>query len=161
MSASPAEATTAGKIPTPRKGFLAPDFSLETLEGGTISLSELRGRPVLINLWTSWCPPCRAEMPAMQKVYVAYQEKGFLILAVNITNQDKLADAVAFSETHGLTFPILLDVDGNVSRLYQLRSLPTSFFVDPQGIIKEVIIGGPMSEALLRIRIEQFFEEMP
>jgi thiol:disulfide interchange protein len=80
--------TTAGQIPAPRQGFLAPDFSLQDLQGETVTLSELRGRPVLINLWATWCPPCRAEMPDMQEVYEAYQEQGFLILAVNATYQD-------------------------------------------------------------------------
>lgn len=150
---------TSGAIPVPRQGFAAPEFSLTTPEGENISLSELRGSPVLVNLWTSWCPPCRAEMPAMQEAYQAYRDQGFVILAVNATNQDSHQDAIDFTEQYGLTFPILLDTNGEVSRLYQLRSLPTSFFIDRQGIIQEVVIGGPMSEALLRSRIQQLMEE--
>jgi cytochrome c biogenesis protein CcmG/thiol:disulfide interchange protein DsbE len=114
---------------------------------------------VLINIWTSWCPPCRAEMPALQQVYEAYRDQGFEILAVNATNQDSQQDAVGFAQELGLTFPILLDSTGEVSNLYQLRSLPTSFFVDSRGIIHEVVIGGPMSEALLRTRVQQLLEE--
>ncbi len=114
---------------------------------------------MLINLWTSWCPPCKAEMPALQRVYEDYQEQGLEILAVNATNQDRLADAAAFAGQLGLTFPILFDEDGEVSLLYQLRSLPTTYFIDRQGIIQDVVIGGPMSEALLRIRIDQLLEE--
>lgn len=98
-------------------------------------------------------------MPAMQKAYEAYQDQGFVILAVNATNQDSRQDAVDFAGQYGLTFPILLDTSGEVSSLYQLRSLPTSFFIDRHGVIQEVVIGGPMSEALLRTRVQQLMEE--
>lgn len=151
--------TTSGMIPLPRQGFAAPDFNLQTPEGESIGLSDLRGQPVLINLWTSWCPPCRAEMPALQRVYDAYQDQGFVVLAVNATNQDSRQEALDFAQELGLTFPILLDTTGKVSGSYQLRSLPTSFFVDSQGVIQEVVIGGPMSEALLRTRVQQLLEE--
>ncbi len=151
--------TSEGNLPLPRQGFAAPEFSLETPEGETISLSDLRGRPVLINLWTSWCPPCRTEMPALNRVYQAYRDEGFEILAINSTWQDNQADAIAFAAELGLDFPVLLDLDGQVSRLYQLRSLPTSFFIGKDGVIREVVIGGPMSEALLRIRVEELLKE--
>lgn len=124
-------------------------------------LSDLRGQPVLINLWASWCPPCKAEMPAFERVYEDYHEKGFQILAVNATNQDNLNNAIQFVQDYGLSFPILLDTNGEVSRQYQLNSLPTSFFVDRNGVIQQVIVGGPMSEALLRIRVEQLLQEKP
>jgi cytochrome c biogenesis protein CcmG/thiol:disulfide interchange protein DsbE len=152
-------ATTNGMIPAPRQGFLAPDFNTPTLDGGQISLSDFRGRPVLINIWASWCPPCKTEMPTLESVYRAYQDQGLAILAVNTTNQDTLQAAETFVKANKLTFPILIDVDGAVSQLYQLKSLPTSFFVDRAGVIQEVIVGGPMSEALLRIRVEQLLQE--
>ncbi|HEX9617521.1 MAG TPA: TlpA disulfide reductase family protein [Anaerolineales bacterium] len=158
-SAAPPGSTTGGRIPAPRPGFLAPDFRLQTLEGETAGLADLAGRPVLINLWASWCPPCRAEMPAMQRVYEDFKGQGFEILAVNATDQDNLPSARAFVDSLGLTFPILLDPSGEVSAAYELRALPTSFFVDRQGVIREVVVGGPMSEALLRIRVQQLFEE--
>lgn len=161
VSAAPEGSTTVGEIPAPQVGFLAPDFTLHSLNGETIHLADLRGQPVLINLWASWCPPCRAEMPAMQAVYESYQAQGFVILAVNATHQDTAASAAAFVAKNNLTFPILLDVDGQVSEAYQLRSLPTSFFVDSSGIIQEVVIGGPMAEALLRTRVETLLEEAP
>lgn len=160
LSAAPVGSTTAGEIPAPQEGFLAPDFSLETLGGETITLSELRDTPILINLWASWCRPCRAEMPAMQRIHEKYGDE-FIILAVNATNQDNPNAAAAFVSEHGLTFPILLDHDGSVSTQYQLRSLPTSFFVNQEGIIVEVVIGGPMSEALLQTRVERLLQEVP
>lgn len=161
FSAAPPGTTTAGEIPAPKEGFLAPEFTLDTLEGHAISLNELRGQPILVNVWASWCAPCRAEMPAMQRVYEAYREQGFTILAVNATNQDSLNNAAGFVSEHNLTFPILIDSTGEVSMAYQVRSLPTSFFVDQNGIIQEIVIGGPMSEALLRTRVENLLPEVP
>jgi len=163
LSAATPGSTTAGEIPAPQEGFLAPDFTLQTLGGEEITLSELRGTPLLINLWASWCGPCRAEMPAMQRIYEKYAvtESSFTILAVNATNQDNPNSAATFVAEHGLTFPILMDIDGSVSASYQLRSLPTSFFVNRQGIIEEIVIGGPMSEALLQTRVENLLEEAP
>jgi cytochrome c biogenesis protein CcmG/thiol:disulfide interchange protein DsbE len=151
--------STAGKIPAPQKGFLAPDFTLETIDGNAVQLSDLRGQAVLLNLWASWCSPCRKEMPAMQRIYEKYQGQDFTILAVNVTYQDNLIDAQNFIQELGLTLPILLDQQGSVARQYQLHSLPTSFFIGKDGIIKEIVVGGPMSEALLESRIQDLLEE--
>ena len=160
-SALPVDASSGGRIASPRKGFYAPDFSLPTLSGEVITLSELHGQPVLINLWATWCPPCRAEMPDLQAIYETYQEQGFLVLAINATYQDSPASVSAFVEEYELTFPILMDHDGETARQYQMRALPTSFFVDREGIIQEVIVGGPMAPALLQVRVEQLLEETP
>jgi cytochrome c biogenesis protein CcmG, thiol:disulfide interchange protein DsbE len=157
-SADRAGVSTAGEIPAPREGFLAPDFSLQTPEGETVSLSELRGQAVLVNLWATWCPPCRAEMPAIQKLYDEYKDQGFMVLAVNMTYQDNPQSVLPFTRENNLTFPILLEETGEMARKYELRSLPSSFFVNRDGIIQEVVIGGPMSEALLRTRIESILE---
>ena len=151
--------TTA--IAAPQADFLAPDFSLQSPDGETLTLSELRGRPVLLNLWASWCGPCRAEMPAMEAVYQEYRDQGFVVVAVNATNQDNLPAAVGFAEELGLSFPILVDQAGEVSALYQLRALPSSYFIGRDGKIREVVIGGPMAEALLRTRVEDLLEEIP
>ncbi len=161
FSITPPGSTTQGDIPAPQQGFLAPDFHLRTFNGESYTLSELRGNPVLINFWASWCPPCRSEMPAIQRVYDEFQDRGFTVLAVNTTYQDNLGDAITFAQIRNLTFPILLDRDASVTNLYEVRSLPTTFFIDPQGIISDVVVGGPMSEALLRIRTEQIMEGIP
>ena len=97
-------------------------------------------------------------MPAIQRVYSEYQDDGLVVIAINATDQDELASVKSFIADRQLTFPILLDKDGETSRLYNLHSLPTSFFVDANGIIQEVVIGGPMAEALLRSRIERILE---
>jgi cytochrome c biogenesis protein CcmG, thiol:disulfide interchange protein DsbE len=151
--------TTAGSIPAPRQGFQAPDFSLQNAQGDVVRLSDLRGNPVLVNVWASWCSPCRAEMPAIQRLYQDYQSHGLEILAVNSTTQDSVEKAMAFAQDLGLTFPILFDAEGEVARLHQVQALPSSYFINPDGKIEEVVIGGPMSEALLRVRVEQLLEK--
>ncbi|MBN1302873.1 MAG: TlpA family protein disulfide reductase [Anaerolineales bacterium] len=146
-------------LQTPHKGFSAPDFTLQTLDGMLVTLSEYQGQIVLLNIWASWCGPCQAEMPAMQHIHEKYLDRGVIILAVNATYQDNTDNVNGFVQELGLTFPVLLDINGQVAKLYQLHSLPTSFFIDRNGIIKEVIIGGPMSGALLQSRIESLLME--
>ena len=115
FSRLPASAANSNRqTASPRQGFAAPDFTLDLLGGGEVTLSDLRGAPVMLNLWASWCPPCRAEMPAIQAVYQEYGEEGLVVLAVNATNQDSESAAAAFVRDHGLTFPVPLDRDGSV-----------------------------------------------
>ncbi len=158
LSADKNAASFAGTTAAPQVGFLAPDFSLPTTDGQTIRLSDLRGQAVLVNLWATWCPPCRAEMPAIEKIYNEYKDEGLVVLAVNMTYQDDASEILPFVQEHGLTFPILLDESATVGRAYQLRSLPSSFFITREGIINEVVIGGPMAEALLRTRVEEILK---
>jgi peroxiredoxin len=154
VSADKSGASTSGKIPAPQQGFLAPDFELGTPTGEIVKLSDLRGQAVLVNLWATWCPPCREEMQTIEKVYQEYKDQGFTVLAVNMTYQDDPLAVVPFVNEQKLTFPVLLDETGEMATAYQLRSLPSSYFVRRDGIINEVVIGGPMSEALLRTRVE-------
>jgi cytochrome c biogenesis protein CcmG/thiol:disulfide interchange protein DsbE len=158
ISADTTWTSTAGQIPAPQQGFLAPDFEVQALTGETVKLSDLRGQAVLVNLWATWCPPCRAEMPTIEKIYNEYKGDGLVVLAVNMTYQDTYSNIAPFVEKYGLTFPILLDEMNNVGSAYQLRSLPSSFFIDREGIISEVVIGGPMAEALLRTRVEEILK---
>lgn len=158
-SAAPANSVTGGRIPSPREGFVAPDFTLELLDGGEVTLSDLRGQVVLLNLWASWCPPCREEMPAIQNVYNRYQARGFTVIALNTTYQDGEREASEFIEEMGLSFPVALDRTGEVSRRYLLRALPTTFFIDTEGVIQKVVVGGPMSEALIRSTVEALLPE--
>ena len=145
----------------PREGFSAPDFTLDVLGGGQVTLSGLRGKVVVLNLWASWCPPCKAEMPAIQKVYRAYADLGVVVLGVNTTYQDSEPDAADFVRKYNLTFPIPLDRDGSVSQRYALRGLPTTFFIDRKGIIRSIIVGGPMSEATIQSNIEELLKDTP
>lgn len=161
VSRVPASAAGAGRISSPREGFPAPDFTLEDLSGASVTLSDYRGQVVIVNLWASWCGPCRAEMPEIQKVYSANRERGLVVLAVNSTVQDNEADARAFVQELGLTFPVLLDREGAVSRRYLLRALPSTFFIDRTGVIRAVIVGGPMSRATLQTKVEGLLSESP
>ncbi len=120
----------------PEEGHLAPDFTLKTLEGKTLRLSELQGKKVvLINFWATWCPPCRVEMPTLQKIYSEYKGKGFEILAVNI-EPDANQEIREFMKELRLTFPVLLDPDMKVTRNYRVFGVPVSMLIDHQGIIR-------------------------
>jgi peroxiredoxin len=100
-------------------------------------------------------------MPALQAAYEADKDRGLVVLAVNMTHQDSERDAAEFVEQFGLTFPVALDRDGTVARQYLLRALPSTFFVGPDGIIDQVIIGGPMSEATIRSAVRELLDEIP
>lgn len=129
--------------------YAAPDFELTTLNGEKVILSDYQGKKVILNFWATWCPPCKAEMPHMQKFYEKYKDQGVEILAVNLTSQDKGVDKVkAFVEENGLTFPILLDEEGVVGQNYQIATIPTSYMIDTEGnIVKKVV--GPMDEEMM------------
>jgi thiol-disulfide isomerase/thioredoxin len=145
--------------PSPRRGFAAPDFTLETLDGPQLTLSELRGHPVMLNLWASWCLPCRVEMPAIERVYQRHREDGLVVVGLNVTSQDSEAAARLFVQEFGLSFPIVLDRDGAASARYELMGLPSTYFIDREGIIRQVIIGGPMSEAVMLSHIQDLLQE--
>lgn len=147
--------------PSPREGFLAPDFTLDTLDGKKVTLSELRGKVVVINFWATWCLPCREETPALEKSYEQYKDSDAVILGVNLTNQDSISEVDSFVQEFGLTYPILLDRDGRVGYLYQVKGLPTTFFINREGVIRTVLVGGPMSETFIRSKIEALLKEVP
>ncbi len=158
VSRLPSAALSATPPIAAHKGFLAPDFTLESTGGETITLSQLRGKPLIVNFWASWCPPCRAEMPAMQRFY----EQGgseFILLGINASTQDSLPKVYQLIDEMQLTFPILLDTQGAAVRAYQVFSLPTTFFIDREGVIREVVIGGPLTEAGLQTRLESLLKE--
>lgn len=149
----------SGPPPNPKKGFLAPDFTLDLLDGGKMTLSELRGHPVMLNLWATWCLPCRSELPAIEKTYQRYKAAGLIVVGLNMTSQDSESVVRDFVQEFELTFPIVLDRDGSVSALYQLLGLPSTFFIDQNGIIHSVIVGGPMSEATIQSNVEDLLQE--
>ena len=132
----------AGSLP--ETGSPAPDFVLKTLDGQTARLSDYAGRPVLINFWASWCGPCRTEMPDLIDAYEAHQASGLEVLAVNHTSLDVLDDIDAFVSEFQMPFPILLDERGEAVEAYGLQGLPTSFFIDPEGVLRVVNVG-PMT----------------
>jgi len=133
------QASDTGLQVAPVRGALAPDFALVNLEGENVSLSDFLGQPVLINLWATWCGPCRIEMPTIQSRFEEYRDEGFIVLAVNFDEQR--ADVQSFRDEFGLDFQMLLDPGAEVQRLYRTRSYPASFFVDRSGVIQAQHIG--------------------
>ena len=129
------------------RGNIAPDFEIETLEGETVKLSDYRGKRVMLNFWATWCPPCRAEIPDMQKFY---ENKDVVILAVNLIDSrpDEADNVEPFVKDYGLTFPVLLDEGSQVANLYQIQPIPTSFLIDSTGKIHNVAYG-PLNYELM------------
>ena len=125
----------------PASSNSAPDFQLDNLRGEAVSLAQFRGKPVLLNFWASWCGPCRQEMPFLQEIYEnqELQDTGLVILAVNIGESP--ATAERFMEAGGFSFPVLLDIDNSVAGKYNVRGIPATFFIDKDGIIKDVNVG--------------------
>lgn len=122
------------------KDNFAPDFELETLEGEKIKLSDLRGEPVFVNFWATWCPPCRAEMPDMQKIHEEYDD--VTILAINQTDTETSARNVdSFVEEFGITFPVPMDKGLNVGTRYNAFALPTTYLINPDGRIHNIATG--------------------
>ena len=114
------------------------NFILPDLNGKQVSLADYRGKIVLLNFWASWCLPCRAEMPSMEKLYNKFKNSAFTILAVNLGETVK--QVKAFKESYSLNFPILLDADSSVGSIYGAISIPTSYLIDRDGYM----IGGAL-----------------
>ncbi|MGJ9384625.1 redoxin domain-containing protein [Salipaludibacillus sp. CF4.18] len=121
------------------KGEIAPDFELTTLKGEKVRLSDYRGKRVFVNFWATWCPPCRAEMPDMEKLY---GKTNIEILAVNLTESEKSEENVAtFVDEFGLTFPVLMDEESELESTYQVQAYPTSYLIDSNGRIQYIALG--------------------
>ena len=137
-------------------GFPAPNFTFPDLNGQQVSLSDLRGKVVLVNIWATWCPPCRQEMPSIQKLYERFKGENFEILAVSIDSTGR--EVVApFMRTMNLTFPALLDPGENIRPLYGVTGVPESFIIDKEGIVVEKIIG-PIDWATPKVFL--FFQDL-
>lgn len=120
--------------------FAAPELPLEDLEGNPVSLDDYLGQVVLVNLWATWCPPCREEMPTLQSFYEKYKDDGFVLVAIN---QEEPRDVVApFVQEFGLTFPVWLDLEYLAEREFDTMNLPSSYVVDRNGQVRLMWIGG-------------------
>lgn len=135
----PAELRLPDVKVAPEEGAMAPDFLLEDLDGGELRLSDLRGRPLIINFWATWCAPCRKEMPQFVEAYDKYRDGGLEIVAVNL--QEGKSIASKFADDYGMDFTVAIDRDGEVGDQYHLLGLPTTYFVGRDGIIRSVFTG--------------------
>lgn len=138
-------------------GDKAPDFSLKTLDGRTLKLSDFRGKKVVLNFWATWCPPCKAEVPEFQEFYQKHQTSGIEIVAVDITSQEKNKEVVAeFIKSYAVTYPVVLDETGSVASVYRISAIPTTYMIDTQGIIRHKVTGAmnyqTLSEAAGRLQ---------
>lgn len=122
-------------------GGTAPDFTLTDMQGNQVALSQFRGKVVLVNFWATWCPPCREEMPSMERLYRRYKDKGLVLLAVNIEEQGYQAVS-RFLMGKNYSFPILLDTAAEVQNNYKVFRFPETFIIDRNGVIIDKIIGG-------------------
>ena len=142
--------SAAGLLAAQAVGSPAPDFTLKTLAGGTASFSDYARRPVLVNFWASWCTPCRGEMSDIIAAYNAHQAQDLQVLAINLTDQERMRDVRTFVDDFQVPFPVLLDEKGQVRKLYALHGVPTSVFIDAQGVVRLVNPGPITREAIQR-----------
>lgn len=142
-------------VEAPIAGYRSPQFTLSSTLGEEISLADFRGQPVVLNFWATWCPPCRAEVPHFQDASVKYNGRAAIL---GIDQGEPLPVVADFASTYGLSYPLLLDLDGVVNRQYGVAALPTTVFVDANGTVREVYTG-IVNGAVLEDRIERLLAE--
>jgi peroxiredoxin len=143
----------------PTVGVEAEDFQLTDLDGNQQSLSQYRGKIVLLNFWATWCKPCTTEMPAMQASFDKLRDKGFVVLAINELEDDiKVRQHI---KTYGHTFPVLMDRDNKVANQFGVFGLPVSVFIDQQGRVQEYIKGGLLTEQLIHDVVARIQKQEP
>ena len=148
----PAAKNVTDKKPAPEDGRAGPDFVLERVGGGTVRFSDLQGKPVLLNFWASWCPPCRQEMPEIVAAYERHKAEGLIVLGVNLQEADsRIAN---FASDYGMEFPLVIDRDGDVGEAWRIggafSGLPSSYFIDATGVVR-----GVFNQPLTKDSIEQ------
>jgi peroxiredoxin len=147
----------ASRVPT--VGMQAEDFRLPDLAGKEQSLSQYRGKIVLLNFWATWCKPCTTEMPAMQTMYDKLRDKGFVVLAVNELEDD--ARVREHIKQYGHTFPVLMDHDNKVANQFGVVGLPVSVFIDQEGRVQEYIKGGLLTEQKIDETVARILKQEP
>ncbi len=139
--------TNGGQVGGPLVGKPAPDFTLQTLNGGTISLASLKGRPVVLNFWASWCVPCRDEAPQLRDLSEKQSAGGLAVVGVVFSDKN-LSAVKGFVQEYALAYPSLLDPQLNTSIAYGVSGVPETFFIDRQGVVRGYDQGGLTRERL-------------
>ena len=137
----------------PEIGKTAPNFQLKNPSGQTVSLGDFQGKPILINFWATWCSPCREEMPYIQEIYNEWSDRGLVVLTINLGEEP--AQVEEFFQSLELSFPVLLDAKKDVAQKYGIQYIPTTFFIDKDGIIQEKIIGAFSGKAQIEMGLSK------
>jgi len=143
----------------PTVGTPVDEFRLVDLDGKTHSLSQYRGKVVLVNFWATWCKPCTTEMPAMQASFDKLRDKGFVVLAINELEDD--AKVREHIKQYGHTFPVLMDRDNKVANQFGVFGLPVSVFIDEKGIVQEYLKGGLLTEDKINQTVQRIQGNKP
>ena len=155
----PADKNATGRSPSTDIGRAAPDFLLATPDGGTMRMSDLRGKPLLVNFWASWCTPCRQEMPEIVRAYNARKRDAFTVVGVDL--QENASQVLDFAHEFGMTFPLVIDSNGGVGDAWHIggpvQGIPTTYFLDASGVVQARVYGpmtaAPLAEGLATIGV--------
>jgi thiol-disulfide isomerase/thioredoxin len=137
-------------------GNRAPDFELLNLDNQVVSLGDFKGQPVLINFWATWCGPCRSEIPYLQQINEGWSADGLVILAIDIGESQTTIEE--FFEANKFSLPVLLDVHNNVTGNYGITGIPTTFFIDKDGIIREKVVGAFPSKEAIEAKLDRIIQ---
>ncbi|ASV69769.1 TlpA disulfide reductase family protein [Cytobacillus sp. FSL W7-1323] len=148
----PLETAAEDQLPGLKIGTKAPEFKLQTIEGKNVSLTEFRGKKVMLNFWATWCAPCKQEMRDFQSFYQNKKDTNIEIIAINIDTKSNVSKYV---ERLGITFPVLLDENDQVNEIYQVMVIPTTYFIDEKGVIRDKYYSA-MPLSLIKEKLKQF-----
>lgn len=137
-------------------GHFAPQFSLPSLDGQDYSLDRVEGKSMLLNFWASWCEPCKIEAPDLVNLYENYSDK-IEIYAINVTANDTIDNVISFADEYGFTFPVLLDEHADIAKSYKVRPIPTTFFINKDGVIVDIVVG-PLNKNLIGEKLKLLIE---
>jgi thiol-disulfide isomerase/thioredoxin len=134
----------------PEVGALAPPIEIQSLNGTHFSLAALRGNPIIVNFWATWCGPCIVETPMLQAVYEKFRSDGLRIIGIDV--RESPAEVMDWQAKFGITYDLVIDRDGRLNNLYQVRGLPTTYFIERDGVIRD-IVRGPLDGSGLESRV--------